>query len=253
MPSLRESKNLGWQIGRLNVATDQHLDSQSLRDVLIGSDQDLVVLRFPTSLPWVPRVLSEDPLDAWLADSLIYFAKRTSHGVHLNSTLEFRQEVGISAELRNLIDVSFAKYESHYAATFKNVAGITAASYVDWMNEHTEADGFEVFSVWREEEILVGFVASDETNEDFNEWTLAAVHPSARGQGLYRDFADFLTQRTFSQEKGLLVTPTQVSNAASINGFVSAGFRVQFSLYTYHVVPPESKFVRDSAGIHRSP
>jgi ribosomal protein S18 acetylase RimI-like enzyme len=208
------------------------------------SSANLLILRFPSSRIQLARELAEIPNKvAFQADTLVYFSKKlTSIVDRRNTSKNLKLVIASSNDEARVIDLArvvFRDYPNHYQSNLSLDSILILEGYIEWATNGLNDP--EKLTVIIEDEnsnaiafALVGFV------KEGAEIELNGVHPDFQNQGIYSALLELLMGQLANQKVEKLSISTQIQNTRVIRAWIKAGFSLDFSLNTYHLIAREN-------------
>ncbi len=237
-----ESARFGCSVERIVVPADSAAPLSAVREAVLGSAADVVVLRYPAEhVSWFAE-LTALGRTAIFADSLAYWRLRAGRGheprhwASLHVTELSRPDV-----VKALVSDIFAAYGNHYLANPLFDAAEAMAGYQEWA-ARSAAEG--ACLGLRDPAVgdLLGLVTLEET-AGRTEILLAGVVSGAQGRGLYSLLLRAVEDRTLARGAAEVVISTQGHNARVQRAWARYGFEPARTVLTVHLV--RSRLLRE--------
>lgn len=208
------------------------------RAFIEGSDDEIVVLRYPADrVSWFAD-LRATGRDLIFADSLIYWrlpidGAPKDRGLPATASVAHGEPVG--PELVDVfVNTVFDDYGNHYAANPLLDPSLALAGYRDWASRSASGDDVVTLSL---EDSVVG-LATTESSGGTCEILLAGVLPSHQRQGLYAGLLHGCEERAHAVSSKELVISTQGHNTGVQRAWARFGFEPVAAFVTVHAVRP---------------
>lgn len=230
-----ESARFGCSVERLTVQADPPASFPMVRDAVLGSAGDVIVLRYPARhVDWFAK-LTALGRTAIYADSLAYWRLRTGEGSAPESSPDLRTtRIGDPAAVRALVSGIFAGYRNHYLANPLFGAPDALAGYQEWAL--TSAAARNCLVLWSPRtDAYLGLATLDEDGPR-TEILLAGVVPQARGRGLYAHLLKGIEERALARAAKEIVISTQAHNTRVQRAWARYGFEPMSAVVTVHLV-----------------
>jgi ribosomal protein S18 acetylase RimI-like enzyme len=239
-----ESDRFGINVARMSISINCPDSDLEIARVCKESSADLLILRFPSSRTRLARELAEisDKI-AFQADTLVYFSKNLKSIVERRNISENLKLVTANgndeSRVIDLARVVFCDYPNHYQSNRALESKLILDGYIEWASKGLNDP--EKLTVIIEDQnsnaiafALVGF------GEEGAEIELNGVHPDFQNQGIYSALLELLIAQLASQKVEKLSISTQIQNTRVIRAWIKAGFSLDFSLNTYHLIAREN-------------
>ena len=237
-----ESLRFGCSIARLNVSCNSSISDIEIGRVCSETDHDVVILRYPTSrISLASQIAQHAELFSFHADTLVYFSLNvTSKTESITLPTESRSRTAVPADWSTLVGIAesaFNGYNSHYAANSKFNQVDIRDGYVEWVASCLGAQSYETLVTLTDSDsdLISGF-AVIKFGHGVAEIVLNAVGQDSQGSGVYGDLLKHIVQVSSGRGNEELVVSTTVSNFRAIRAWIRAGFTLDFSLNTIHVM-----------------
>jgi len=239
-----ESDRFGISVARMSISINCPAPDVEIARVCKESSANLLILRFPSSRIQLARELAEIPNKvAFQADTLVYFSKKlTSIVDRRNTSKNLKLVIASSNDEARVIDLArvvFRDYPNHYQSNLSLDSILILEGYIEWATNGLNDP--EKLTVIIEDEnsnaiafALVGFV------KEGAEIELNGVHPDFQNQGIYSALLELLMGQLANQKVEKLSISTQIQNTRVIRAWIKAGFSLDFSLNTYHLIAREN-------------
>ncbi|GHH64176.1 hypothetical protein GCM10017673_06380 [Streptosporangium violaceochromogenes] len=242
-----ESVRFGREVDRLTVPVAAGDCLPAVRDAVLRSRADVVVLRYPAEhVGWFAE-LAVLGRAAVFADCLLYWRLRAGEGrAPVPSPDLTTAGPGDPAVTRDLVGGIFAAYGNHYRANPLFGAAEALAGYQEWALAAAEAGGCLTLrergtgAVW-------GMATLEETGPR-TEILLAGVVPGARGRGVYAHLLRAVEERALARGAAEVVISTQAHNTRVQRAWARYGFAPAQALLTVHLIRP-SHLPRSSGAV----
>ena len=233
-----DSKRFSIKVERLSITNEDQISDGEIIEICRAMSGDLLILRAPSSrIALGSQLLKEERLDAFQADTLVYFAKMLedtdlpfseSPGVLIrNSIPSDKEDVGSVAK------VAFENYPNHYLANPHLEPTAIVQGYGEWA-ERCVADPRMTVLVAVGDESVCGFIATKIDNQRA-EVVLNAVLPSFQGRGVYQNLLRRTCNLVLEGGRSSISISTQVSNHRVINTWIRSGFVLTETFNTFHL------------------
>lgn len=232
-----ESSRFGLRVAR---GTFEQIDERALARDILAQRLDVAIVRLPTDQSRSIQRLSRSGLHAVHADTLVYYEtqlQRREPAALRNTDLAFSLALEEDqAALEELIEHTFAAYQSHYHANPRFPAGSILAGYRQWARSYVgAADGRQTWVARRGGRIVAFACCRGEADGLTCEGVLYGVHPDHAGGGLYGDLIRH-TQAAFrSQGFQRMRVSTQIQNFAVQKVWAREGFVLVQAYDTFHI------------------
>ncbi|GIH89508.1 GNAT family N-acetyltransferase [Planobispora siamensis] len=232
-----ESARFGRPVERLTVPAGERPGFSRVREALLESAADVVVLRYPAEyVDWF-AMLSLPGRIPLFAGSLTYWnlAAGRGRGPQAEEGL-WTAELDDPAAVSALVAEIFAEYGNHYAANPLFDDSRALAGYQEWAG--ASAAGGRCLALWGrgpggEPEVL-GLATVDDGPG--TEILLAGVVPAARGRGRYAHLLRAVEERALGRGSAEVVISTQEHNTRVQRAWARYGFRPSHAVLTVHLV-----------------
>ena len=175
------------------------------------------------------------------ADTLVYFAKdidSLDEKVTRSQDWLFREaRLSDSAELSQLSKVIFEEYPNHYRANDSLSSDAIRDGFAQWAQVGLEDLKKLTVFVENVDAKVIGF-ALISFDGDTAEIELNGIHPQAQGRGAYGSLLSWLSTNLATRGVKKLCISTQIQNERVIRAWIRAGFNLEFSLNTVHLMKP---------------
>jgi len=204
------------------------------------TDHDVVILRYPTSrISLAGQIAQHAELFSFHADTLVYFSLDVaSKPESITLPTKYRSRLAVSADRSILVRIAesaFNGYDSHYAANSKFNQVDIRDGYVEWVASCLGAQSYETLVTLTDFDSVSGF-AVIKFGHGVAEIVLNAVDQDFQGSGVYGDLLEHIFHLISGRGIEELVVSTTVSNFRAIRAWIRAGFTLDFSLSTIHVM-----------------
>jgi len=239
-----ESDRFGISIARLNVSINCSASDIEIVRVCKESSANLLILRVPSSRIQLACELAEiSNKIAFQADTLVYFSKNLKSIVERQSTNENWKLVMANgndeSRVIDLARVVFRDYPNHYQSNRALDSKLILEGYIEWASNGLNDQ--EKLTVIIEDQnsnaIAFALVAFGEEGAEIE---LNGVHPDFQNQGVYSALLESLMAQLANQKVANLSISTQIQNTRVIRAWIKAGFSLDFSLNTYHLIAREN-------------
>ena len=237
-----ESDRFGLTVARLNISIRHDSSDRQIVEVSRSSKSQLLILRYPTTRVKLAQKLSEiKERVVYQADTLVYFAKdidSLDEKVIRSQDWLFREaRSSDSAELSQLSKVIFEEYPNHYRANDSLSSDAIRDGYAQWAQVGLEDLKKLTVFVENVDAKVIGF-ALISFDGDTAEIELNGIHPQAQGRGAYGSLLSWLSTHLATRGVKKLCISTQIQNERVIRAWIRAGFNLEFSLNTVHLMKP---------------
>jgi len=239
-----ESDRFGISVARMSVSINCLATDLEIVRVCNESSADLLILRFPSSRTQLARELAGiSNKIAFQADTLVYFSKDLRSIVERRSTNEnWKLVTATSKDESSVIDLArvvFRDYPNHYQSNRALSSKLILDGYVEWASKGLNDPEKSTVIIEDQNSNAIAF-ALVTFGEEGAEIELNGVHPDFQNQGIYSSLLELLMAKLASQKVEKLFISTQVQNTRVIRAWIKAGFTLDFSLNTYHLVSRQS-------------
>ena len=235
-----ESDRFGLTVARLNISIRHDASDQQVVDICRNSKAQLLILRYSTARVKLAQKLAEiQGCVVYQADTLVYFARdidSLNAEITQNAGWLFREaQTSDSAELSQLSKIIFEEYPNHYRANDSLSSDAIRDGYGEWAQVGLLDQKKLTVVVEDRSAKKVGFalVAFD---GDVAEIELNGIHPDAQGRGAYGSLLSWLSTHLATRGVKKLCISTQIQNERVIRAWIRAGFNLEFSLNTVHLM-----------------
>ena len=237
-----ESDRFELTVARLNISIEEDASDQQVIEICQNSYSQLLILRYPTTRVKLAQKLSEiKERVVYQADTLVYFAKdidSLDEKVARSQDWLFREaRSSDSAELSQLSKVIFEEYPNHYRANDSLSSDAIRDGFAQWAQVGLEDLKKLTVFVENVDAKVIGF-ALISFDGDTAEIELNGIHPQAQGRGAYGSLLSWLSTHLATRGVKKLCISTQIQNERVIRAWIRAGFNLEFSLNTVHLMKP---------------
>ena len=237
-----ESDRFELTVARLNISIEEDASDQQVIEICQNSYSQLLILRYPTTRVKLAQKLSEiKERVVYQADTLVYFAKdidSLDEKVARSQDWLFREaRSSDSAELSQLSKVIFEEYPNHYRANDSLSSDAIRDGFAQWAQVGLEDLKKLTVFVENVDAKVIGF-ALISFDGDKAEIELNGIHPQAQGRGAYGSLLSWLSTHLATRGVKKLCISTQIQNERVIRAWIRAGFNLEFSLNTVHLMKP---------------
>ena len=237
-----ESDRFELTVARLNISIEEDASDQQVIEICQNSYSQLLILRYPTTRVKLAQKLSEiKERVVYQADTLVYFAKdidSLDEKVIRSQDWLFREaRSSDSAELSQLSKVIFEEYPNHYRANDSLSSDAIRDGFAQWAQVGLEDLKKLTVFVENVDAKVIGF-ALISFDGDTAEIELNGIHPQAQGRGAYGSLLSWLSTHLATRGVKKLCISTQIQNERVIRAWIRAGFNLEFSLNTVHLMKP---------------
>jgi RimJ/RimL family protein N-acetyltransferase len=173
------------------------------------------------------------------ADTLVYFARdigSLDEKVVQSQDWLFREARSSDiAELSQLSKVIFEEYPNHYRANDSLSSDAIKDGYAQWAQVGLEDLKKLTVFIENVDAKVIGF-ALISFDGDTAEIELNGIHPQAQGRGAYGSLLSWLSTHLATRGVKKLCISTQIQNERVIRAWIRAGFNLEFSLNTVHLM-----------------
>ena len=237
-----ESDRFELTVARLNISIEEDASDQQVIEICQNSNSQLLILRYPTTRVKLAQKLSEiKERVVYQADTLVYFARdigSLDEIVIRSQDWLFREaRSSDSAELSQLSKVIFEEYPNHYRANDSLSSDAIRDGFAQWSQVGLEDLKKLTVFVENVDAKVIGF-ALISFDGDTAEIELNGIHPQAQGRGAYGSLLSWLSTHLATRGVKKLCISTQIQNERVIRAWIRAGFNLEFSLNTVHLMKP---------------
>ena len=235
-----ESDRFELTVARLNISIEEDASDQQVIEICQNSNSQLLILRYPTTRVKLAQKLSEiKERVVYQADTLVYFARdigSLDEKVVQSQDWLFREARSSDiAELSQLSKVIFEEYPNHYRANDSLSSDAIRDGYAQWAQVGLEDLKKLTVFVENVDAKVIGFVLIS-FDGDTAEIELNGIHPQAQGRGAYGSLLSWLSTHLATRGVKKLCISTQIQNERVIRAWIRAGFNLEFSLNTVHLM-----------------
>ncbi len=239
-----ESNRFGINVARLNVPLESSSSDFEIAQICSDSPADLLILRYPSVRISLSQRLAElSKKYAFQADTLVYFSK------NLDSKTEYYQPVdglnfsiagaGDKSSIQSLSQEIFQDYPNHYRSNRHIEPRLILEGYVEWALSGLEDLTKLTVVVATPDSKVIGFALISFDNDEA-EIELNGIHPDFQSRGVYSALIRMIMGRLADQKIKKLSISTQAQNTRVIRAWIKAGFNLDFSLNTFHLIARNS-------------
>ena len=237
-----ESDRFELTVARLNISIEEDASDQQVIEICQNSYSQLLILRYPTTRVKLAQKLSEiKERVVYQADTLVYFARdigSLDEKVIRSQDWLFREaRSSDSAELSQLSKAIFEEYPNHYRANDSLSSDAIRDGFAQWAQVGLEDLKKLTVFVENVDAKVIGF-ALISFDGDTAEIELNGIHPQAQGRGAYGSLLSWLSTHLATRGVKKLCISTQIQNERVIRAWIRAGFNLEFSLNTVHLMKP---------------
>ena len=235
-----ESDRFGMTVARLNVSTRNDASDKQIVEICQNSESNLLILRYPTSRVRLAQKLALiKEMVVYQADTLVYFVKdigSPNTKIKQSADWQFREaQSSDNSELVQLSKIIFEEYPSHYRANELLSSVAIRDGYAQWAQVGLQDSKKLMVLVENPEAKVVGF-ALISFDGDTAEIELNGIHPDAQGRGAYGSLLSWLSSHLATRGVKKLSISTQIQNERVIRAWIRAGFNLEFSFNTVHLM-----------------
>jgi GNAT superfamily N-acetyltransferase len=232
-----ESARFGCSVERLTVSAAAGAPLAAVREEILRSTADVIVLRYPAEhIGWF-AALNDLGRTAVFADSLVYWRLPAGRGRAPAPARELSVTTapGAAAVAALVADI-FSAYGCHYLANPLFDPERALAGYQEWALDSAAEDGCVALrGPDGDGSDLLAFATLDE-DADRTEILLAGVVPPPQGRGLYAHLLKAVEDRTLAHGAREVVISTQGHNTRVQRAWARYGFEPVQTLLTVHLV-----------------
>jgi ribosomal protein S18 acetylase RimI-like enzyme len=235
-----DSKRFSIKVERLSITNEDQISDGEIIELCRAMSGDLLILRAPSSrIALGSQLLKAERLDAFQADTLVYFAKMLE-----DARLPFGESPGVlirksipsdKENVGSVARVAFENYPNHYLANPRLEPSAISQGYGEWA-ERCVDDPFTMVLVAIVDDVVCGFIAT-KVDDQSAEVVLNAVHPRFQGRGIYQDLLQRTCKLVFEEGGNSISISTQISNQRVINIWTRSGFVLKETFNTFHLRP----------------
>ncbi|MFF3442970.1 GNAT family N-acetyltransferase [Streptosporangium sp. NPDC002721] len=271
-----DSARFGRPVERLTVPAESRSPFPAVREAVLGSKADVIVLRYPAEhVGWFAELTSLGRT-AVFADSLTYWRLRAGRGRAPEPPGDLQPTQRVTPEaVRETVSDIFAAYRNHYLANPLFDGAEALAGYREWALRSASEGGCVALREWSPaarpggpaafrsttpserpsraappeggrhpagngdgdgDGILALATLADDT--DRTEILLAGVVSRARGRGLYAHLLAAVEGRALALGAREVVISTQGHNTGAQRAWARYGFEPALAFLTVHLVRP---------------
>ena len=235
-----DSKRFSIKVERLSITNEDQIPDGEIIELCRAMSGDLLILRAPSSrIALGSQLLKAERLDAFQADTLVYFAKMLE-----DARLPFGESPGVlirksipsdKEDVGSVARVAFENYPNHYLANQRLEPSAIAHGYGEWA-ERCVDDPITMVLVAIVDDSICGFIATKVDNQSA-EVVLNAVHPRFEGRGIYQNLLQHTCRLVLEAGGHSISISTQILNQRVINIWIRSGFVLQETFNTFHLSP----------------
>ncbi|NDD72637.1 MAG: GNAT family N-acetyltransferase [Actinobacteria bacterium] len=239
-----ESDRFGLGVDRINVSNDCPATDNEIVEICAESKSDLLILRYPSNRTQMSQSLSQmRSRNAFHADTLVYFSKKLEElGEQHNPKDNWKFLIAKSNDESRIIDLArlvFRDYPNHYRSNRNLDSELILDGYLEWASIGLK-DPNKLTAIIENNCLTAIAFALVAFDDDGAEIELNGVHPDFQNQGVYSALLESLMMQLASQKVEKLSISTQIQNTKVIKAWIKAGFTLDFSLNTFHLVSRQS-------------
>jgi ribosomal protein S18 acetylase RimI-like enzyme len=174
---------------------------------------------------------------------LVYFSKNLKSIVERRNKSENLKLVTASsddeARVIDLARVVFRDYPNHYQSNRALDSKLILEGYIEWASNGLNDQKKLTVIIEDQNSNAIAF-ALVAFGEEGAEIELNGVHPDFQNQGVYSALLESLMAQLANQKVANLSISTQIQNTRVIRAWIKAGFILDFSLNTYHLIAREN-------------
>ncbi|MDA0286024.1 MAG: GNAT family N-acetyltransferase [Actinobacteria bacterium] len=236
-----ESERFGIDVARLNIPIDSPASDIQIARICNESSADILILRYPSTRNRLAQSLADlSKAQAFQADTLVYFSKDLVP-ITESSKTNYKWKLSIASPndnsiIKALSQIIFQDYPNHYRSNHRLGSQSIVDGYVEWASFGLADSAKLTVIVETPDSKKIGFalVSFDENGAEIE---LNGVHPKFHNQGVYSVLLQMLMGYLANQKIDKLSISTQIQNTRAIRAWVKAGFNLEFSLNTFHIMP----------------
>ncbi|MFC7381537.1 GNAT family N-acetyltransferase [Sphaerisporangium rhizosphaerae] len=235
MPSPLETARFGRTVERLTVTADSPARLDDVREAILASTAEVLVLRYPAEhVTWYAG-LTGLGRTALFADALVYWHLVAGRGRPPEPSPDLgTRPISGAVEVEDLVDAIFSGYANHYAANPLFTAAQATAGYREWALRSAE-EGHCLALHDPGTQALLGLATLDEDGPA-TEILLAGVVPSAQGRGLYGHLLKGVEDRALARGATRVLISTQAHNVRVQRAWSRYGFEPVRTVLTVHLL-----------------
>ncbi|WP_206060952.1 GNAT family N-acetyltransferase [Nonomuraea basaltis] len=228
-----ESARFGYSVERLTVVDETRFSFPAVREAVMGSAADVIVLRYPAEyVGWFAKLATLDRT-AVFADTLVYWRLPAGEGRRPEPEGDIHAtELTSAAMVRALVSEIFVRYGNHYLANPLFGAAAALEGYQEWALRSTAAGKCLALT----DDSRVCGIATLEEDESTTEILLAGVVPAVQGHGLYAHLLRAVEDRALGRGAAEVVISTQGHNTRVQRAWTRYGFVPVQTLLTVHLI-----------------
>lgn len=235
-----ESNRFGIDVARLNVPIESPSSDIEIAQICNESSAGLLILRYPSTRISLAQTLAElSNKHAFQADTLVYFSKNLGPKTEYSQTIDKWKFSVASADdessFEALSQIIFQDYPNHYRSNRHIEPRLILDGYVEWALSGLEDLAKLTVIIATPDSNMIGF-ALVSFDEDGAEIELNGVHPDFQSRGVYSALLQMIMGRLADQKIEKLSISTQIQNTRVIRAWIRAGFSLDFSLNTFHLI-----------------
>jgi ribosomal protein S18 acetylase RimI-like enzyme len=238
-----ESKRFGISVTRLNIPLQHSITDNEIVEICAESKSELLILRYPSNRTQISQALSQIPSKlAFQADTLVYFSKSLENfDPEFFKTKDFHiRTAGLidMQEIQALAGSTFDGYSNHYQANYFLKPEAIRLGFQEWAVSSLTSENSLVVVAEDESSSICGFGNFACVGDDAD-FLLSGVDERFQGRGIYSEMIRFASNELSIRGVKSLFISTQIQNRSAIRAWIRAGFNLDFSLNTFHVMPRE--------------
>ena len=235
-----ESKRFKMSVARLNVPLDHLVSDHEITEACLKTNAKLLIVRYPTTRARLGQqlVIRTDRV-VFQADALVYFYKY----LNLDNQEKFMVgpwvfrfgEASDRSRIEALSKIIFEDYPNHYRANSWLRMEDIRDGYVEWAQVGLSDPKKLTIIIEDNNSKQIGF-ALISFDGDTAEIELNGIHPDAQGRGAYGSLLSWLSSYLATRGVKKLSISTQIQNERVIRAWIRAGFNLEFSFNTVHLM-----------------
>lgn len=237
-----EAKRFKISVARLNVPVGYLANDDEIVEVCSNAIAKLLIIRYPSTRSRLSQQLVvKTGRIVFQADALVYFYKYLNSDIReklVDGPWIFRYgDASDKSKIETLSKIIFEDYPNHYSANSWLETEDIRDGYAEWAQVGLNDSAKLTVIIEDNKAKQIGF-ALISFDGDTAEIELNGIHPQAQGRGAYGSLLSWLSTHLATRGVKKLCISTQIQNERVIRAWIRAGFNLEFSLNTIHLMKP---------------
>ena len=237
-----EAKRFKISVARLNVPVGHLVNDDEIVEVCSNAIAKLLIIRYPSTRSRLSQQLViKTGRIVFQADALVYFYKYLNSDIReklVDGPWIFRYgDASDKSKIETLAKIIFEDYPYHYSANSWLETEDIRDGYAEWAQVGLNDSAKLTVIIEDNKAKHIGF-ALISFDGDTAEIELNGIHPQAQGRGAYGSLLSWLSTHLATRGVKKLCISTQIQNERVIRAWIRAGFNLEFSLNTVHLMKP---------------